>query len=304
MRSKDPDTHKPETVQKYFDRVHQIANEAANYPTMKVPIAIPLLKVFALEGLLRSDKKYEPMVTMAYSNNLADSFESIADKMTTVEGMRGDKIRDQYGSLPTNLATADVQTARSASASSSTKNRKGNQQRNRSKQKPPFLTNPDGPCHLPNHYHKNRDCSVQKLRHLKATKRASAPLFGRDGKRICDFKANGINCPFAGKCNQSHWLKGASTVKVCREVDRSYSSDESRRSSRSSRSSRSRSKASRHNKNASTSVAIAAAIKRTRTALRPTTPRPHPLRIFKQGDLTSETKDQATRKVHTHQASS
>ena len=173
------------------------------------------------------------MVTWAYSNNLSDSFESLADKMTTVEGMRGDKIRNQFGSLPTNLATAEVQTARSEGGKNKSNNRRGNQPRNRGNDKPPpFMTNPDGQCQLPNHFHKNRDCSVQKLRHLKATRRASAPLYDRDGKRICDFKANGIKCPFARKCNQSHWIKGASSVKLCREVERSDSSDEFRKSSR------------------------------------------------------------------------
>ena len=216
---------------------------------MKVPIAIPLLKVFALEGLLRSNKKYEPMVTWAYSNNLADTFESLADKMTTVEGMRGDNIRNQFGSTPTNLATADVQAARAEGSSSKSNNRsgKGNQQRNRGgKKQPPFIVNPNGACKLPNHFHKNRECSVQKLRHLKSTQRASPPLFDKEGKRVCDFKANGISCPFAKKCNQSHWTNGASTVRYCREVERSDSSDESRRSSRSSRSRSSKRHHKRH----------------------------------------------------------
>ena len=54
-------------------------------------------------------------------------------KITTVEGMRGDNIRNQFGSTSTNLATADVQTARTEGSPSKSNNlsSKGNQQRNR-----------------------------------------------------------------------------------------------------------------------------------------------------------------------------
>lgn len=232
MRKKDPDTNKPETIQKYFDRVDRIAHDASNYPTMKVPIATPLLKVFALEGLLRSSDKYESMVTMAYSNNLSDTFAQLIDKMQTVEGMRSKTIRDEYGSTgTTNLASATVQTAKT-----------GKHGDGRRKQKIPFIHDPEGKCELPNHYHKNKHCSVQRLRHLKAQGNAKPVLYDRDGKRICEFKANSLMCPFEKRgCNQSHKLKGATRdrpVNVARtreDSDDSASSESDARSTRSRR---------------------------------------------------------------------
>ena len=80
MHTKDPNTGKPETVIDYMDRVQRITRDASSFPSMKVPIPQPLVKVFALEGLLKSDKKYSSIVTMAYSNDLSDSIETVTNK--------------------------------------------------------------------------------------------------------------------------------------------------------------------------------------------------------------------------------
>ena len=77
------------------------------------PITTPLVKVFALEGLVKSNDKYGPMVTMAYSNDLADSLETPTTQMQTVEGLRSQYIQQEYGT--TNLASASIQAAAGAS---------------------------------------------------------------------------------------------------------------------------------------------------------------------------------------------
>ena len=49
-----------------MDRVHQrIARDiSVVYKVMTTKIPSPLVKVFALEGLMRSDPKYKSMITM------------------------------------------------------------------------------------------------------------------------------------------------------------------------------------------------------------------------------------------------
>ena len=187
LRKKDPSTSKPESVQAFMDRVQQIGREAAKYPQMTAPIPLPLMKVFALEGLVRSDQKYAPMVTMAYSNDLSDSFEKLTDKMQTVEGMRAKHVHDEFGSASSNHASASVQAAKS-------------ERRKTGKGK-----GPNDPCYLSGHKgHLNKNCSWQKLTKLKDNGRACKPVFDSDGRKICEFMANNIFCPFGKKCNQSH----------------------------------------------------------------------------------------------------
>ena len=81
MLTKDPNTGQSETVADYMSRVERIARDASAFPAMKVPIAKPLVKVFALEGLVKSSDKYSSMVTMAYSNDLQDSIETLTTQM-------------------------------------------------------------------------------------------------------------------------------------------------------------------------------------------------------------------------------
>ena len=195
LRKTDPDTGKFETVQKFMDRARNIGREAAKYPQMTVPIAMPLMKVFALEGLMRSDSKYSTMVTTAYNDNLEDSFEHLTSKMQTVEGMRAKQIQDEFGSsTATNLNSASVQTA---TGSGHAKGRA-----------------PNDPCHLKGHFgHTNGDCSLQKLKKLKDSGRAAKIMYDLNGRKLCEFVTNRIKCPFK-RCNQSHKSRGATTKRV------------------------------------------------------------------------------------------
>ena len=94
MLTKDPNTGQSETVADYMSRVERIARDASAFPAMKVPIAKPLVKVFALEGLVKSSDKYSSMVTMAYSNDLQDSIEtSNVNRRGTAWQIRARRIR-------------------------------------------------------------------------------------------------------------------------------------------------------------------------------------------------------------------
>ena len=201
LRKKDPDTHKVETVQAYMDRVQQIGRVTSKYPQMAVPIALPLMKVFALEGLLRSDPKYQNMVTTAYTNDLADTFERLTDHMQTVEGMRAKQVQDEFGSASSSNYSASVQTAKGRPwQTASSKGGRPN--------------GPNDPCTMYNHYgHTNKGCLWQQLKKLKKEGRAEPIMYDSDGKKICEFLSNKLHCPFK-KCTQSHRIRGATTKKV------------------------------------------------------------------------------------------
>ena len=250
LRKRDPDTSRLETVQKYMDRVQMIAREASNFPAMNVPIAIPLQKVFALQGLLRSDPKFSTLVTMAYSNDLKDSFDKLTDKFTTVEGLRTKKIQAEYGSS-TNLATASVQRAQTGK-----KKQPANRGNNDARQRQPksnsralafqSIANPNSTCDIKGHQgHKNKDCCVKKLNALRDNGLTAKPRWDDRGKVICQYLVNEIWCPFKS-CNLSHRMDNSTTycprVNKVAYSDSSSSSDasyaRSHRSSRSKRSSR------------------------------------------------------------------
>ena len=90
--------------------VRRIARDVSSFPSMNVPISEPLIKVFALEGLIKLNKKYESMVVMAYSNDVTDNVEKLNEKMQTVERLRENNIQAEYAG--TNLTSASVQQAR------------------------------------------------------------------------------------------------------------------------------------------------------------------------------------------------
>ena len=76
------------------------------------------------------------------------------------------------------------------------------------------------PCYLNNHKgHKIKDYTVQKLNKLKSSGHF-CPLFLPNGKRVCDFVANGITCPFKS-CNSTHNMNG---TKPKRQTARFYRS--------------------------------------------------------------------------------
>ena len=231
MLTKDPNTGNPETIADYMSRVERIARDASAFPAMKVPIAKPLVKVFALEGLVKSDDKYSSMVTMAYSNDLQDSFETLTTQMQTVEGLRGKYMQDEYAG--THLVTASIQQAEGHKPSDS-KEKEG--WKKKSSGKKPGRGRND-PCHLKGHRgHTNANCSVQKLNKIKASGNFK-PLFLPNGARVCDFVSHGVSCPFK-KCNSPHRLHGArasrpnNTAKSYRTTTDSSDSYEDRRRSR------------------------------------------------------------------------
>ena len=239
----DQHSGKPETIADYFQRVQRIARDASSFPSMNVPISEPLVKVFALEGLIKSNKKYHSMVTMTYSNDLTDSIEKLTVKMQTVEGLREKNIQAEYAG--TNLASASVQEARSISG-------KGKQRGNTNSNSNNWRTvtnkqkgrRPDDPCFMRNHSgHTNKECSVQKLNALKDSGRAAKPKYDKRGNKICDFILNRIKCPFGHGCRESHKVNEARAYNVTAAAAAdSDSSDERRHRRKSKRSKRSKKK--------------------------------------------------------------
>lgn len=249
LRVKDPTTRTLETVQQFIDRALRIVHEAENHPAMSMPIPEALTKVFVLDGLVRSDEKYRPMVTIAYSTDLNESISALTDKMQTVEGMRAQRIHDEYGSSSTNLATASALKT------------KGTRSNKRKGGPAPVLAasgaSDNEPCDLPRHgNHTKGECSTRKLKKLVESGRAAPQKWDVNGNRCCQYALNSIKCPHlqSGSCRFSHHLRGATTEKP-RDTSKvnSYTTDSSSDSSshgHSSRSSRSRRKHhhKRHNK--------------------------------------------------------
>ena len=239
MMKKDDNTGKPETVADYFQRVQRLARDASSFPAMNVPIAEPLVKVFALEGLVKSDPKYSNMVTMAYSNDLVDSISKLTSQMQTVEGLREKNIQAEYAG--TNLASADVQTADAGSPSKPTHNNnrgnrggrgggRGNGRRNTRGSR--SGRNPNDPCWMKGHSgHTNRQCSTQRLNKLKDSGNASPPMQDRSGAKICEFVANKIPCPFR-HCIHSHKTRDARVYHAYDDDSDSSTDDHSHRRSR------------------------------------------------------------------------
>ena len=243
IKKKDDATGQRETIRAYMDRVQRIARDASAFPAMKVPIAEPLVKVFALEGVRRNaGDKYDTIVTNAYANDLGETFDTLTSKMETVEGLRAKQIHSEYGSTTTNLATASLQVAKNEDTAAALRTNG---------------SDPNAPCDLPRHEgHTNGECSVKKLRALQSSGKAKPTCYDSNGKRICDFFNNSIRCPHKN-CKYSHRSRGskhdsnnrASTNKNKHRSSRSYiatsdgsnsdRSDSGRSYSRKSRSSRS-----------------------------------------------------------------
>ena len=181
-------TGKTESVQQYMDRVQRIARDASTFPAMRFPVPMPLVKVFALQGLLKHDvAKY---TNTAYANDLEDSMERLTSNMQTVEGLRAEKIRREYGHA-TNLATASIETAKTAP---NTKSKIG--------------AGPNDLCNLKGHFgHTNANCSMQKLRKLRQNGRAKPVMYDSNGSKICEFVTNSLRCPFKN-CRFSHKFRG------------------------------------------------------------------------------------------------
>ena len=229
MLKHDRNTGRPENIADYFQRVQRIARDASSFPSMNVPISEPLVKVFALEGLIKSDAKYKSMVTMTYSNDLEDSMEKLTAKMQTVEGLRERNIQAEYAG--TNLASASVQQARGA-------NEKGN---DRNKQKPNSNNKwktagankrkgrrPNDPCFMRNHTgHKNKDCAVQKLNALRDSGRAASVKYDKNGNKLCEFVTNHIGCPFGEGCRDSHKIHQARAYRAAAAASTDSDSNDS-----------------------------------------------------------------------------
>ena len=170
------------------------------------------------------------MVTIAYSNDLEDSMEKLTDKMQTVEGMRAKGVQEEFGSASSNLASASVQSAKREGQRQSSKTPKGRR--------------PNDKCYLNGHVgHLNKDCSWQKLRKLKDVGRACKPVYDSSGRKICEFLANDIFCPFGKKCNQSHHTRASNSRRA--NTATTDSSDDERDSRRRHKKSKKRSKRSK-----------------------------------------------------------
>lgn len=100
----------PETVKQLFKRVRRMARDAREFPVMTHPIPEPVLKVWAIHALLRSNKsKYKQFAADAMKNDLTDSWEELLKNAETAEGNRIDEIIDEYA--PSASALAEVQAA-------------------------------------------------------------------------------------------------------------------------------------------------------------------------------------------------
>ena len=223
----DQHTGKPETIADYFQRVQRIARDASSFPSMNVPISEPLVKVFALEGLMKSHSKYQSRVTMAYSNDLTDSLEKLTAKMQTVEGLREKNIQAEYAG--TNLASASVQEARGTNGKKN-QHDKSNSNNWRTAGNKKKGRRPDDSCFLRNHSgHTNKECSVQKLNALKDSGRAAKPKYDKHGDKICVFALNRIKCPFGHGCRESHKVNEARAYRAAAAASPDTDSSDERR---------------------------------------------------------------------------
>ena len=249
MLAKDPSTSQPETVADYFLRVQRIARDASSFPSMKVPIAAPLIKVFALEGLIKTDAKYKSMVTMAYANDLADSIEKLTSQMQTVEGLRESNMQRQYAG--TNLASASVQKAAGS---------RRNQNRNSNGGTKPKGSGrgPNDPCYLRNHKgHTVKQCQTIKLNKMRDNGTIARAAYDKNGDKICDYLNNNLRCPFGKKCKNSHKYNEARAYKTdghdSDDSDSSYERERHRR-----RNKKKKKKSKRKSKKAKIKAALAA----------------------------------------------
>lgn len=197
---------KREKINDYFARGRRIARDTGDFEAMTTRIAEPLVKVFLLEGLLRSDStKYKNAVMQAYANNLKDSFDQLRTTMQTVEGTRTEDIRKEYA--PALAAEASVQMGSAAP------NKRSGQRKARPED--------DEPCKIPGHEgHTNKQCRLQKKKG-----------FTYNGKKgLCHHFTKHGNCRFGNNCRFKH----SRTVSRAYMVDNGSSSESSSESDDSS----------------------------------------------------------------------
>lgn len=189
----DPKTKKLETIRDYFDRAIRMAREAKEFHAMKFPIAGPLLKVMILEGLRRSnEEKYGTQITQAYVDDLKSDLEHLQGAMETVEGLRAEKIRDEYA--PTLLSTGEINATEGSG--------KGNPSDPRN--------HPNKPCKLPGHVgHLNKECRSQWGRRAtkyrgRGTQRKANQNQSSPKNNNCFHFVAGRTCPFGDRCRYEH----------------------------------------------------------------------------------------------------
>lgn len=173
-------SNKREKINDYFARGRRIARDSADFEAMTTHIAEPLVKVFLLEGLRRSDSaKYKNAVMQAYANNLKDSFDQLRTVMQTVEGTRTEDIRKEYA--PALAAEASVQMGAPAP------NKKSWRRKPRA--------DDDEPCRIEDHVgHTNKQCRLQRNKG-----------FTYNGKKgLCWHFTKHGHCRYGSKCRFKH----------------------------------------------------------------------------------------------------
>lgn len=101
----------PETCKQLFQRVRRMARDALSFPAMTHAIPEPVLKVWTIHGLLRSNKsKYKQFAADALKADLTDSWAELLKNAETAEGNRIEEIIEEYA--PNNTAHAQVQLAK------------------------------------------------------------------------------------------------------------------------------------------------------------------------------------------------
>ena len=197
--TKNSTTNKTEKINDYFARGRRIARDTTDFEAMTTRIAEPLVKVFLLEGLRRSDSaKYKNAVMQAYANNLKDSFDQLRTTMQTVEGTRTEEIRKEYA--PALAAEANVHMTTNAS------------------KKP--KSDADKPCKIKGHKgHTNRECRLQKFQG-----------YTYNGKKgLCRHFTQGLKCRYGSKCRFKHSRSSARAYSAdqCSSSESSSESDDS-----------------------------------------------------------------------------
>lgn len=100
----------PETVKQLFKRIRKMARDTMQFKIMAHPIPEPILKVWAIHALLRSDKtRYQPFAAECLKEDLSESWTKMLTNAETYEGNRIEDIIREYA--PSSSALAQVQQA-------------------------------------------------------------------------------------------------------------------------------------------------------------------------------------------------
>ena len=173
----DPQTNKLESITNYFSRCKRISREINKFPDMEGNIPATLLKLFILQGLSRSDSRYESQITNMYTRNLKDELDDMESTMRTIEGSRRSEIESEYAPMSSEASVAKFTSKKPQNDKSDGKNY--SDEDSKRKRRKGFTYN--GQKGLCRHYVRNGTCRFgSRCRYLHSKKQAAAFMLERE----------------------------------------------------------------------------------------------------------------------------